>query len=864
MAEAGPSIEDVLEEILSQVDNCYRQDTASKTAAFREHVPTLTPEQQRDLVLLALARIGELRRAAEEWRSNRRNDNPEGWRRWNVYLNRWGGCRGTAAALLNRTLPWDREQFRDLLTCFAEGDGHSSYPMAGLLKQIEANPGLFAEHRGGKAVARIRQRIEAMIDPAARRLQRRFAAILGEQVHVPVQPGEAWSDRVLADLGDMDADERALWSDLLTHCADASGGAPSAKWLKPVRAAIDEIGSEGVQRRLLEWFPLVDKPRTTEHRPRHQYDPDSTHRIIDPHMEILKGLCWLAGTIPSPDLARTLGRLAISAYRKVPGVGPRAVKVGNAAVYALGRMPGMDAVGQLAMLRVKVKFGTAQKGIEKALAAAAEREGLPREEIDELGVPSYGLTEVGRRVEEIEGHRVELVVTGIGDTEMRFTKPDGKAVKSAPAAIKGSQDLKELKAAVKDIAAMLPAQRDRIDGLFLENKTWPLGVWRERYLDHPLVGVAARRLIWRVGDADARDWAAVTWLDEAEGGPAGGGLVDVEGNAADLGAAAAVRLWHPIDAAGGTEEIMAWRRFFEDRRIRQPFKQAHREVYLLTDAERNTGSYSNRFAAHIVRQHQFHALCGVRGWKNKLRLMVDAEYPPPTRRLAAWDLRAEFWVEGAGEETNESGAYLYLATDQVRFYNQTAAQTTAHAGGGGYGMHAHPGAAVNEPLPLERVPPLVLSEVMRDVDLFVGVGSVGNNPEWQDGGPEGRYRDYWWGYSFGDLAETGRTRRDLLARLIPRLKIAGVCELDDKFLRVRGKLRTYKIHLGSGNILMEPNDQYLCIVPGSRSGASATGGDVFLPFEGDRTLAIILSKAFMLAEDDRITDPSITRQIGRR
>ena len=37
--------------------------------------------------------------------------------------------------------------------------------------------------------------------------------------------------------------------------------------------------------------------------------------------------------------------------------------------------------------------------------------------------------------------------------------------------------------------------------------------------------------------------------------------------------------------------------------------------------------------------------------------------------------------------------------------------------------------------------------------------------------------------------------------------------IDGKFLRVEGKLRAYRIHLGSGNILMEPSDRYLCIVP---------------------------------------------------
>ena len=58
---------------------------------------------------------------------------------------------------------------------------------------------------------------------------------------------------------------------------------------------------------------------------------------------------------------------------------------------------------------------------------------------------------------------------------------------------------------------------------------------------------------------------------------------------------------------------------------------------------------------------------------------------------------------------------------------------------------------------------------------------------------------------------------------------------------------------------MEPNDQYLCIVP-DRSTKSVPN-DLYLPFEGDQTLAVILSKAFLLAADDKIQDPSITRQI---
>jgi hypothetical protein len=49
------------------------------------------------------------------------------------------------------------------------------------------------------------------------------------------------------------------------------------------------------------------------------------------------------------------------------------------------------------MLRARVKFGTAQKSIEKALNTAAGQAGMPMLEIEEISVPAYGLQEVGVR-----------------------------------------------------------------------------------------------------------------------------------------------------------------------------------------------------------------------------------------------------------------------------------------------------------------------------------------------------------------------------------------------------------------------------------------------------------------------------------
>ena len=581
--------------------------------------------------------------------------------------------------------------------------------------------------------------------------------------------------------------------------------------------------------------------------------PDD-HTIKSNHQDILQGLAWMCSLLHGPEVARALTQLALSCYRKEPGIGPRAVRVGNACITALGMMGTPDALGQLALLKVRVKFGGAQAAIDKALNKLAEKLGVPRDDLEEMSVPSYGMTEVGCLTQQIGDFTAELCVIDSRRAELAWKRADGKPQKSLPASVKQAhaEEVKELTGAKHDIEKMLPAQSERLDNLYLQRKSWPLVVWRERYLDHPLVGALARRLIWNFTVNGTT--TVGLWLN--------GRLVDRSANALNLPDDAVVTLWHPLDQP--VDVVLGWRGFLEEWEITQPFKQAHREVYLLTPAEEQTRVYSNRFAAHLLRQHQFNALCAARGWKNKLRLAVDDEYPPATRKLPAWNLRAEYWIEGAGDELLESGAYRYVSTDQVRFYALDAAQCTAHAGGGGYGPGYRPGylpQAIAEPLHLADIPPLVFSEIMRDVDLFVGVASVGNDPNWLDGGTNEGHRRYWLNVSFGELNATAQTRKVILERLVPKLKIAKQCSFADKFLVVAGKRHSYKIHLGSGNILIAPQDKYLCIVP-AQAQVDKAGEKLFLPFEGDRVLSVILSKAFLLAADDKITDATILRQLS--
>jgi hypothetical protein len=759
---------------------------------------------------------------------------------------------------------------------------------------------------------------------ATRKLGDRLQTLLGTAPEIPVQAGEAWADAALKDLNELEPTVKAAWIALLNHAKSASGSAPSAKWLTAARGYLSAIHDDEFVALVTGWFTLVDKKRPQSdisikewvkrcavHRfsqmtgdvfnllpegqgrwthinnfrdaisgaadpwaylrdfpeyletlavldgplPRQEiaedpppFDPVEDHLIIAPHIELLCGLVWMCGLSQNPAVARALGNLCVSALRKVPGIGPRAVRLGNASITALGMMATPEALGRLAFLKVKVKFGGARNAIDKTLGKLSEKLGMSREDLEEMSIPAYGMEEVGRLTQAVGDFTAVLTVINSRATELMWLRTDGKVQKSLPAAVKKehAEELKELTAAKKDIEKMLPAQVERLDALYLQRKSWPYATWRERYLDHPLIGVLARRLIWNFS----------TGCSTVAGVWSGNGITDQTGNGITANeVVTTVSLWHPLGEP--STAVFGWRDFLEEMQIVQPFKQAHREIYVVAPAEENTRVYSNRFAGHLLRQHQFNALCSARTWKNQLRLMVDADYSPPTRWLPAWGLRAEYWVEGAGEEILESGAYRYLNTDQVRFYREDARQVRAHAGGGGYESHG----TRAEPLSLTEIDPLVFSELMRDVDLFVGVASIGNDPIWQDGGAEERSRrDYWTQVAFGDLGASAITRKAILERLIPRLKIATQCSFGDHFLNVEGRRHRYKIHLGSGNILIEPQGKYLCIIP-AQAQVDKTREKLFLPFEGDRTLSVIISKAFLLAADDEITDPTITRQL---
>lgn len=639
----------------------------------------------------------------------------------------------------------------------------------------------------------------------------------------------------------LEAESRDRVYEIFNLALTADGARPASKFTETSKSIISHVDSARFKLWIRDWFSqlISARPISESHTSSYggrEYTWVSHTFLADRNATLIKGLVWSATQFHDDATVNLIARLAERSFEKIPGVGPTCASVGNACFYYLANCHGTKGISHLSRLKLKINQNSARQLIARYLQEESQKRGLSSAELEERSVPDFGLT-LGTIEESFGDYKVKLSATGIGKTELQWLGPDGKPQKSIPAFVKNDKrhgaKLQKLKSIAKQIQKYSTAQRDRIDRCYIENREWTYDDFFKYYLNHGLVSFVARRLIWILNN----EGVSISAI------PRNGRWEDVRGNeVSGIGGATKVRLWHPLFA--DTEEVMLWRRRLAELGVQQPMKQAHREIYILTEAELVTRTYSNRMAAHVLKQHQLNALTGVRGWKYKLLgNFDDGRGGSETARinLPAHKLTAEFWINDVYGENlwNDAGIWNYVSTDQIRFVGPTG-----------------------EPVNLIDVPRIVFSEIMRDVDLFVGVCSVGNDSQWLDRGGMPQYRDYWTTYSFGDLTEVAKTRKTVLEQLLPRLKIRGQAVIDGKFLRIRGKLREYKIHIGSTNILMEPDDRYLCIVP-ARTNETVTD-KVFLPFEGDRGLSVIISKAILLAEDDRIADPAIVSQISRR
>lgn len=432
--------------------------------------------------------------------------------------------------------------------------------------------------------------------------------------------------------------------------------------------------------------------------------------------------------------------------------------------------------------RAAVQIGLANFAQTAGFADLTRLEWAMEAKITDEGVP------LGQR-ETIGDWQVELCLEGLIPQIVSY-KQD-KPLKSVPAGLRKLERFLAFKETQTRIKDQVPRFRAALENMMVEDEAITLDDL-QNLVKLPIMGRLLQSLILRThtGDYGFFDPESLYLLG------LGGAKIKLDGE---------VKIPHAYHFFQDGV-LPNWQREVVRKRIVQPFKQAYRELYVLTPAEAQTAVYSDRFAGHVLQPMTANGLLRKRGWKS------DGSEPIVFRKyFRKQGLTAEFAFPDADEEFPRSES---VTSDQLRFLRQ------------------------NQAVPLLDVPPLIFSEVMRDADLVVSVAQLND----KDG--------HW-------SIESYQRRAELVTALCDDFGLAAV-RCTGHFAYIQGKRASYRVHLGSAAIHIEPGN-YLCVVPAKPEGEK---DQFFLPFaDTDSKTSEVISKILMLANDGQIKDPSIVRQI---
>ena len=392
---------------------------------------------------------------------------------------------------------------------------------------------------------------------------------------------------------------------------------------------------------------------------------------------------------------------------------------------------------------------------------------------------------------EVEDVALSLSVAADGAVSLVCAK-GGKPLKAVPAKLKKNAYVLELKDAEKNLKEQYRRAKKMLEEM-MEDGTPLLAREIANVMTYnPVIAPLLKPLVFQSGTA--------------LGFYADGALVAADGTRTELAEDAEVKIAHALDLyESGT--WADYQKYLFEKEIRQPFKQVFRELYIKTADEHGKES-SHRYAGHQVQPAKTVALLKTRRWvidgsEGLQRIYYKANIIARIYALADWYSPAD--IEAP-------------TLEWVEFFDRKTFQR----------------------LPIDDVPDLIFSEVMRDVDLVVSVAHVGGVD------PEASH-------------STVEMRRAIVQFNLPLFKLDNV-RLEGAHAHIHGKLGDYTVHLGSG-VIQQKAGAMINVLPVH----SQHRGRLFLPFlDEDPKTAEILSKIILFAEDGKIKDPFILDQIRVR
>ncbi|OPA74206.1 hypothetical protein BVG16_24040 [Paenibacillus selenitireducens] len=385
---------------------------------------------------------------------------------------------------------------------------------------------------------------------------------------------------------------------------------------------------------------------------------------------------------------------------------------------------------------------------------------------------------------------VQLLIDEEGQSEIGITRK-GKELKAIPAKYKKDEYISALKEMKSELTDQYRRARKELERSMEAGNIFTLQELKG-LSGNPVITPLLRTLVFKSGEV-------LGYFDAAAGG-----LIDPAGNFMLIGDAEELLIAHPLHLY----ESGHWSQYQKDlfdRQLRQPFKQVFRELYVPNADEQAQGTVSRRYAGHQVQPRKTVSLLKGRQWTVSYEEGLQKVY-------YAENLIANLYAMADWFSPSEMEA---PTLETVQFLDRNTYKSVT----------------------LDKVPPILFSEVMRDIDLVVSVAHVGGvDPE--------------------ASLTTIEMRSVIVQESLRLLKIDNV-RLEGNYARIEGALGEYGVHLGSGMVYRQATGA-MHIIPVH----SQHRGRIFLPFiDEDPKTAEILSKIVMLAEDKKIKDPQILMQL---
>ncbi len=397
-------------------------------------------------------------------------------------------------------------------------------------------------------------------------------------------------------------------------------------------------------------------------------------------------------------------------------------------------------------------------------------------------------------VEEIE---LKISVDENGKSSLNCRK-DGKNLKSVPAKYKKNETVKKYQEMNKQLKEQYSRTKQMMEQAMEDGTDFE--VWEFLELrKNPVVRPIVEFLVVKLSDHGNGPISA----DGKMGFLTEDGIEDDSGNVTPVKPDGKILIAHPFDlyASGHWHE---YQKLLFERKIRQPFKQVFRELYLKLGEELEK-TESRLFAGNQIQPQKTAGTLRGRRWVADYEDGLQKVYYK--ENIVACIYAMADWFTPSDIEAP--------ALEWVAFYDRKTGQ----------------------PKKLKEIPDVIYSEVMRDVDLAVSVAHAGGvDPETSH--------------------STVEMRRAIAQCNLDLFKIRNV-RLEGSHAMIDGKLGRYSVHLGSG-VVHQIGNSMLFVVPVH----SQHRGRIFLPFiDDDPKTAEIMSKILLFAEDTKIKDPSILEQI---